>query len=233
MRWAIIHAHEFPNAIVRPVYAVVYLAWVVIFIYAKPQRKEQQVLNAAWYVAIALGLAYVHFLMSGPMLLTGIPSRYIYYFSPALFMSIALAGRRFFSTNFKAIGPVELRAGYGLFIVLNVAGMHVRLMNSSVAFMNDGDGQYSMDIAESIAAWVRKTGHTGDVRLNVSAFRPKRWDSLVDEFIPPASSEFYPLFFNAQAFLSQMLHERHTRIRIVDGSADLFLCGRTVCEAPN
>jgi hypothetical protein len=229
--WAMINAHEFPNAIAQPVNALVYLVWVAIFIYARPQQKEQQILSAVWFVAVAVGLAYAHSLMSGSLHLSGIPSRYVYYFSPALFMSIAFAARRFFSTHLKAAARVALMAGYGLFIVLNVPALHLRLVNSTTAFMNDGDGQYSMDLAESIAGWIHKTGHTGDVKLNTAAFKPKQWEILA-EYIPPASSGFYPLFFSAQAFLSQILHEDHTRIRVVDGPADLFMCGRGICEAP-
>jgi hypothetical protein len=230
MRWAIISPHDFPASVDRAVRAALYLGWIAIFIYARPRRKKQQILSAVWFVAVAVALAYVNSLMNAPMFLRGIPSRYIYYFSPALFMSVALSTRRFFSTHFNAVGRIALLAGYGTFIVLNIAAMHVRVVNATTAFMNDGDSEQSFDIAQSVADWVHRTEHTGDVKLNISAFHPKRWDDLVAEFIPPANSDFYPLFFNAQAFLSQLLHEQRTKLRVVIGPADLFVCGRKICE---
>lgn len=199
---------------------------LVLLIYATPKSRKLQVLFAIFLIIDAVGYAYL-----SSMSLTNMPSRYAYYFTPSIILLLVLASERFLKEHCSANRNKIIILLCIFFVATNIAMTRKRLEQSSInALFSTFPTYASFTLAESLSNWIKETGHVGDIKIYISGLESKRWPHLVAAFIPPHTSEFYPLYFSTQAYLSQMLHDNKIRIRVVTDTPDVSLCKDWLCD---
>jgi hypothetical protein len=223
---------------------------LTMFIYARPKKAQGKLFLTTCFFMIILGLAYFNSLTTSPLATINLPSRYAYYFTPAIIIAGFYASARYLHTQnslpkatsvsqgfaqnwkryyFPELGKIEF---FSIFLILliiaNIMMMNKRLNHSSA---NSFATNYSSFIlAESIAKWAKDSKHVGEISINLSGLKKGDVHPLIISHIPPTDSSFYPLIFNAQAYLTQMLG-RGVRLRLVPGLADIKLCGTWLCDS--
>lgn len=226
-RWAPLVAHGLQphkfDVIFKKILPVFLL---VLFIYATPKSRKLQVLFTIFLIIDAVGYAYL-----SSMSLTNMPSRYAYYFTPSIILLLVFASERFLKEHFSANRNKMIILLCIFFVATNIAMTRKRLEQSSINALFSTFYTYaSFALAGSLSNWIKETGHVGDIKIYISELENKRWPPLVAAFIPPHTSEFYPLYFSTQAYLSQMLHDNKIRIRVVTDTPDVFLCKDWLCD---
>jgi len=177
----------------------------------------------AYYVtpAILLGLtsAFVKLLsQSLPQFFSHYLTRYVFFekYFPTHFRKTPYTA----ASKWPFVSIIALVFAACTFIVVNSIMLNQRLGQSKVDAFYKFSSSGSFVLAESIAPWVKTTGHTGDISINLYGYKGLGW-------YPPVDSEFDPFIFNTQAYLTKLL-SKGTKLSSLYGSADITRAECTV-----
>lgn len=91
-RWSPVDAFRFESSHTTPaVNTVLCFAMLLIFICTKPKKNSAKLFGATLFLMMTLGLIYFNSLTKPPLSLNALPSRYAYYFTPAILLGLTAA----------------------------------------------------------------------------------------------------------------------------------------------
>ena len=197
----------------------------------RPRNSRQYVLSSLFFMLVAAGLTYFNSLAKH-LELTSIPSRYVYYFTPALCMSLGLMAD--FCLRFaRPILRIFWLAVVGLiFAFINFKAINTRFNESNKAnLFLPFQSLPPLMLAETLSEWVKKNNFSEkSLRLNVPVLEKYRWQALLSAYVPQSNSNFSPVYFQTQSFLNNLIPEFHVRLNNASSDPEIGFCDTWLCD---